>query len=173
MSDFEEYDDDLQDEEMNLADDHKDLSEQDEDSLAESMEINMDESSSEWAEDSIQEDAAEVNPDEEIEGEWFDSSINLDDRDLEPDISSESHEDYADEWNLKKEDSIEENGREYPFDQTEWWYRGLRAIEDNVDMKKEDYLDKGYEEGEELDKILREERAKLFEEFKNDFYSDN
>ena len=64
----------------------------------------------------------------------------------------------------------EEKDSKYPFDRDALWRRGMSAIDDNMDMIREDYLDKGYEEGKELDELLAQERAKLFDEFVSDFY---
>lgn len=66
-------------------------------------------------------------------------------------------------------DVEEDSGQGYPFDRDEWWQRGMHAIDQNIDAIRDDYLDKGYVEGEELDGVLAQERSRLEAEFLNDF----
>jgi len=66
-------------------------------------------------------------------------------------------------------EDTEDGGKTYPIDKDALWQSGLNAIDMNMDAVKDDYLDKGYVEGEELDALLAAERGNMLQEFSNEF----
>ena len=106
------------------------------------------------------------------EGKELDGLLAQERAKLFDEFVSDFNQSDADDLENAEQEEVEstEEDSKYPFDRDALWRRGMSAIDDNMDMIREDYLDKGYEEGKEMDELLAQERAKLFDEFVSDFY---
>ncbi len=84
---------------------------------------------------------------------------------------TESYSMYDIQEDVQEDIQEEEKGPSLSFqpDREIWWQKGLNAIEENVDALHDDYLDKGYEDGPELEAILAQERKNMLEELSRDF----
>lgn len=141
---------------------------------SDSLEDTTEEETSEWDEDDpLMEE--QMQDDLNAMEEWS-AEEGLQEKDMkEADFSKDNASvgENAD-WETEQTDKVPEgeDGHGYPFDRDEWWQRGMNAIDQNMEAVRDDYLDKGYEEGEELNALLTQERARMFQEFKSDFYDE-